>query len=311
MLKNISIESLFDIYSYTLEIKPDEVPIRFITGPNGYGKTTILNILNALYTSKIHELAVIPFRHLLLTFDDGYEVAVVQRRDYAAEEDADEQALANVHLNIEFRKSGNERFLYSIEWDSQKEDVSEDDLGNLGLSLYFASHPLYYIRDGRVQTPDGVPTVKKHVDMLKELLRENINSENQSFLDRLKAFSDIIGRSDFAHKTMQIHSRYGYRFIADNEERTILAVDKLSSGEQQMLIMAFELLFMAPDDSLVLIDEPEISFHQMWQVDYLANLRSIIALRNLQCIVSTHSPQIFNMNWDLTVDLYEQSQANL
>ena len=68
---------------------------------------------------------------------------------------------------------------------------------------------------------------------------------------------------------------------------------------------------MAPDDSLVLIDEPEISFHQMWQVDYLAHLQSIMALRNLQCIVSTHSPQIFNMNWDLSVDLYEQSQANL
>ena len=74
MLKTISIESLFDIYSYTLDIKPDEVPLRFITGPNGYGKTTILNILNALYTGKIRELAVIPFKHLQLTFDDGYEV---------------------------------------------------------------------------------------------------------------------------------------------------------------------------------------------------------------------------------------------
>ena len=288
MLKTISIESLFDIYSYTLDIKPDEVPLRFITGPNGYGKTTILNILNALYTGKIRELAVIPFKHLQLTFDDGYEVSVAQLRDYTVDEDADEQSLANVHLDIKFRKSGNERSLYSIRWDTG----GEEDLGNLGLSLYFTSHPLYYIRDGRVQTPDGVPTVRKHVDILKELLRENANSENQSFRERLKVFSDIIEKSAFAHKTMQIDLRYGYRFIADNEERTILAVDKLSSGEQQMLIMAFELLFMAPDDSLVLIDEPEISFHQMWQVDYLANLQSIMALRNLQCIVSTHSPQI-------------------
>ena len=307
MLKTISIESLFDIYSYTLDIKPDEVPLRFITGPNGYGKTTILNILNALYTGKIRELAVIPFKHLQLTFDDGYEVSVAQLRDYTVDEDADEQSLANVHLDIKFRKSGNERSLYSIRWDTG----GEEDLRNLGLSLYFTSHPLYYIRDGRVQTPDGVPTVRKHVDILKELLRENANSENQSFRECLKVFSDIIEKSAFAHKTMQIDLRYGYRFIADNEERTILAVDKLSSGEQQMLIMAFELLFMAPDDSLVLIDEPEISFHQMWQVDYLANLKSIMALRNLQCIVSTHSPQIFNMNWDLSVDLYEQSQANL
>lgn len=308
MLKTISIESLFDIYSYTLDIKPDEVPLRFITGPNGYGKTTILNILNSLYTSKIRELAVIPFKHLQLTFDDGYEVTVAQLRDYTIDEDADESSLTNVHLDIEFRKSGNEQFVYSIKWNSQKEVDSEEDLGNSGLSLYFTSHPLYYIRDGRVQTPDGVPTVKKHVDILKALLRE---TENQSFRERLKVFSDIIKKSAFAHKTMQIDPRYGYRFIADNEERTILAVDKLSSGEQQMLIMAFELLFMAPDDSLVLIDEPEISFHQMWQVDYLANLQSIMALRNLQCIVSTHSPQIFNMNWDLSVDLYEQSQANL
>lgn len=120
MLKTISIESLFDIYSYTLDIKPDEVPLRFITGPNGYGKTTILNILNALYTSKIRELAVIPFKHLQLTFDDGYEVTVAQLRDYTIDEDADESSLTNVHLDIEFRKSGNEQFVYSIKWNSQR-----------------------------------------------------------------------------------------------------------------------------------------------------------------------------------------------
>lgn len=145
---------------------------------------------------------------------------------------------------------------------------------------------------------------------MKDLLHENEQSKNAEFDARIQAFHDIIARSGFAHKQMQTDVRYGFRFVADNEEHTILSTDKLSSGEQHILIMTFELLFLAPDDSLVLIDEPEMSFHMLWQVDYLHNLRIVTSLRNVQCLICTHSPQIFNMDWGLTVDLYTQSEAN-
>ena len=309
MLSSIYIESLFEVYTYTLDLKPDEACFRFITGPNGYGKTTILNMLNALYAGNITALASIPFKTFRLAFDNHYEVVVEQRRDYAIEEDSDEKTDCQVSLHAVFKKKDNNSLLYEVNWDSDEEPAIEKSLATKGLSLYFQSHPIYYIRDGRILTPDGMPAVKAYAGILEDLLSGKLPKTDE-FEKCLEVFRDIINNSQFAHKRMHIDERYGFRFVADNEEQTILPVEKLSSGEQHILIMAFELLFLAPDDSLVLIDEPEMSFHMLWQVDYLKNLRAITSLRKLQCIICTHSPQIFNQNWDLTIDLYDQSTIN-
>ena len=40
MLSSIYMGALFEVYTYTLDLKPNEASFRFITGPNGYGKTT-------------------------------------------------------------------------------------------------------------------------------------------------------------------------------------------------------------------------------------------------------------------------------
>lgn len=56
----------------------------------------------------------------------------------------------------------------------------------------------------------------------------------------------------------------------------------------------------------MLIDEPELSFHPAWQGDFLDNMKLIVSLKPMQCIVSTHSPQIFKNFWHLSVDLFEQ-----
>ena len=138
---------------------------------------------------------------------------------------------------------------------------------------------------------------------------ERAVERERDFVSRLDAFQRIIDRSDFANKQMEINPKYGYRFKAKDVRQSILYPEQLSSGEQHLLIMAYELIFRAPDNSIVLIDEPEISFHLMWQMDFLKNLEDIIACRDrkLQCIVATHSPQIFNNKWSLSLDLYDQT----
>lgn len=301
MLKNIQIESLYDLYDYTLDLMSEKAAFHFITGPNGYGKTTILNIIDALYNNNTLSLADIPLKTVTLQFDDGCEVSVIQEREYTDDDAVDEHTLTDVKLKVKFLMSDN-RIVEETCFHS-KDDVSPK---MPGLSLYFNSHPVYYIRDGRMYTPDGLPKVKEYAEVLKKMFRGENITDSKVFASRLEAFHNIISRSCFAHKTLETDIRYGLRFVADNEDKTILPIEKLSSGEQHILIQAFEMLFRAPDDSLVLIDEPEMSFHMLWQVDYLKNLREITELRHLQCIVSTHSPQIFNMNWELTSDLYEQ-----
>lgn len=66
-----------------------------------------------------------------------------------------------------------------------------------------------------------------------------------------------------------------------------------SSGQQQMLCSMFGLLSELRDNSIVLIDEPELSLHPTWQMDFLDRLSSVLEQFNgCHVILATHSPLI-------------------
>ena len=77
----------------------------------------------------------------------------------------------------------------------------------------------------------------------------------------------------------------------------------LSSGEQHELILLSELLFKVGPNSLVLIDEPELSLHVSWQQEFLVDLKEITLLAGYDVLIATHSPQIINDRSDLMVQL--------
>ncbi|MDA1003121.1 MAG: AAA family ATPase [Chloroflexi bacterium] len=60
----------------------------------------------------------------------------------------------------------------------------------------------------------------------------------------------------------------------------------------------------ASPNSLVLIDEPEISLHVAWQKAFLDDMARIATLANLRFIIATHSPQVIGEWWDRSVELY-------
>jgi predicted ATP-binding protein involved in virulence len=100
---------------------------------------------------------------------------------------------------------------------------------------------------------------------------------------------------------MSISKDKGFTFTtADGKP---LSPTDLSFGEQHELVMLYQLLFKVQPNSLVLIDEPEISLHVAWQVQFLKDLQEIIKLANFDVLVATHSPDIINDRWDLTVEL--------
>lgn len=66
-----------------------------------------------------------------------------------------------------------------------------------------------------------------------------------------------------------------------------------SSGQQQMLCSIFGLASALEDDSIVLIDEPELSLHPRWQMNFLKHLETALnSVRNCHVIIATHSPLI-------------------
>lgn len=70
-------------------------------------------------------------------------------------------------------------------------------------------------------------------------------------------------------------------------------VASASSGQQQMLCSVIGLASALKDQSLVLIDEPELSLHPRWQQQYLQNLKyTLEPFDSCHVLIATHSPLI-------------------
>jgi predicted ATP-binding protein involved in virulence len=108
-------------------------------------------------------------------------------------------------------------------------------------------------------------------------------------------------RKLFQHKRIWISKENGITFKLPNGD--VLKPEELASGEQHELVLHYELLFKCEPESLVLIDEPEISLHIIWQEELLGDLEEIANLNGLEILMATHSPQVISDRWDLAVDL--------
>jgi predicted ATP-binding protein involved in virulence len=127
---------------------------------------------------------------------------------------------------------------------------------------------------------------------------------------KLSVFGDLAAKlallqthanSRFLYKRLAINKEHGFVFLT--EDQGPLSPSDLSSGEQHELVLLYELLFRIRPGSLILLDEPEISLHVAWQEQFLKDLQRIIGLSDFDVLIATHSPQIINDRWDLTVEL--------
>ncbi len=114
--------------------------------------------------------------------------------------------------------------------------------------------------------------------------------------DRLTLFVDFLNQH-YENKRVVAQSREGFRIEID--EGNSLVPSSLSSGEQQILVLAYEVLFKSEQETLVLIDEPELSLHVLWQDSFVEDLSRMGAVRNLQFILATHSPSLIGGREDL------------
>jgi len=120
---------------------------------------------------------------------------------------------------------------------------------------------------------------------------------------KIELFSRILNNKRLSFKKIRIDADKGFYF--ETESSRPLKLTQLSSGEQHQVVLLYELIFKTEKNVLVLIDEPEISLHVAWQKEFLNDLQEIINIQNMPVVIATHSPQIIDGNWDLTVDLEE------
>lgn len=129
----------------------------------------------------------------------------------------------------------------------------------------------------------------------------------QHLKTRNKIFQNIISHY-IPGKYIIFSEKYGISFF-DTKTNEQYSYQNLSSGEQHAVILFFNLLFKVENDSLILIDEPEISWHISWQRQFVECLKRVIKEIPMEILISTHSPSIVYDRWDLAVELDSDETA--
>jgi predicted ATP-dependent endonuclease of OLD family len=117
-------------------------------------------------------------------------------------------------------------------------------------------------------------------------------SELKNYLDALNKFFKDSGKKLYFD---EITNSLAFRSLEKNEINTSHFAGgnilKLSSGEQQILILFTFLSFVAKPSTVFIVDEPELSLHPKWQYDFM---KAFLALRpkSTQILLATHSPEI-------------------
>lgn len=126
---------------------------------------------------------------------------------------------------------------------------------------------------------------------------------------KLELLLNIINnKTQFSNKKMRIDNKLGVIFEPIKTNVTgkfTIPLEKLSSGEKHDFILFYELIFKCDKNCIVLIDEPEISLHVAWQMEFINELSKICEMNGMQAIIATHSPDIVNGHNDLLVSLGE------
>ncbi len=152
---------------------------------------------------------------------------------------------------------------------------------------------------------DDEELAKRVLPVYIQDVEQKLNVFDQDQLaDKLKKFKDIINRH-FYNKQMTLDKEQGVIFTASTGE--LLSANHLSSGEQHQFVLLYELLFKTVPHSLLLIDEPELSLHLEWQIEFLQDVQEILQLVNCEVLIATHSPDIIHNQMNLTIGLKDVS----
>ena len=128
-----------------------------------------------------------------------------------------------------------------------------------------------------------------------------------SIPDVLKDFKDAFWQLLAPKKLVEVNTRDQQIYYETQGNK--LPLDTLSSGEREVVNIAFDFILRGPRDCVILFDEPELHLHPELSYKLLQTL-STIGQRN-QFLFSTHSPEIISASLENTVVFVKQPQDEL
>lgn len=139
----------------------------------------------------------------------------------------------------------------------------------------------------------------QEVAAIYDLFLQNLKEKTEFSLEhlaKLETLLDILN-SQLVDKSAMLEER-GRLVMRRIHDGAAIRLNSLSSGEQHLLVLTYKLLFETKPGGICLIDEPEISFHTMWQERFIDNLSRIAEISPQQFVIATHSPIVIGPHVD-------------
>lgn len=257
--------------------------ITYIIGNNGTGKSRLLAKICELYEnlkeSNVHSILCISNSITdRFVFGDGY------RRKYLGARNVG-NAIFKSSIDREIAK-------YLIRGLKPGKAVYLEQLWKLfelEFSIGFSDEVKRRYRRGSLSS-----TVDNR--KLKSTVIENIiDEEGRAWIGQ------IIEKGVEINKVTLKQAKYLNEYLGLNPEVQLfterdnkrLRYSELSSGEQNRIATALKIIANAENNTLILIDEPEISLHLRWQMDFHSFITEIMSeYENYHVLIATHSPVI-------------------
>lgn len=235
-------------------------------------KSAVKGVINKLFSESIsNENFLINLKELLsfLEFEDKFEVEYNTKLN--------KLFFTKVLTVKDFKQ------YYEFWWDK------EFSFSNRSKNNPIWSKPFYdkYYKDDDAK-------IKEIVDFLNEISRENKlehkDNSRAKFL-RVDFYGSKFDKKDFWKiidlEKLDIINVNGIKLKKNNSN---MDISNISSGEFHLLISLIGIFSKIKENSLVMIDEPEISLHPNWQMQYITFLKKVFS-KNTSCqfIITSHS----------------------
>lgn len=182
----------------------------------------------------------------------------------------------------------------------EKLDMLKKRLGDFKeLNLFSNMELMDYSMDDEQLYNDFKKVLSQYVDDMNDKM-----DRFDELYQKMSLYKRVVTNKVLSEKTVDF-SEEGLT-VKNVKGRVLSDLHKLSSGEQNLLILYYNLIFKSNGKTILLIDEPENSLHVAWQSKMLDDYISMSKATGCQIVLATHSPTFVDGRWELTTDLYRQ-----
>lgn len=269
-IKNLYIENEKRLKNLNINFENDEkiLDVVVLAGVNGTGKTTVLEVIYDYFENFQNDK-----NKINIELD-------LEEENYINQNNISKETYLNNLIKDSIKKEKTPKVIYvPAEINFQKVKFNllalyKKRFLNKIDSYIIADIPFYI--QMRI-----INTANKESEKKLGNVRDEIIAEINGIFDILDMDTRLIGMSTETTEILPIFTNLsGDKFD----------INELSSGEKQLFLRTLAIKMLNPENSIILIDEPELSLHPKWQQRIVDVYKKIG--KNNQIIIATHSPHI-------------------